>query len=139
MKTSPKGFTLIELLVVVAIIGILTTIAYPNYQDYVRRGHRAAAQSFMMQVSDAQTRYLLDARNYAVGTDALTTLGLTAPAEVTRFYTIAVENGAGGAVVESPPTFRVRVTPNTGTGQVADGELILTHTGAKSRGGNPGW
>lgn len=139
MKTPPKGFTLIELMIVVAIIGILATIAYPNYQEYVRRGNRAAAQSFMMEVSGAQTRYLLDARNYAVGTGALTTLGLTTPAEVTKFYAVAVENGAGGTVVESPPTFRVRATPNAGTGQAADGELILTHTGAKSRGGTPGW
>lgn len=139
MKTAPRGFTLIELLIVIAIIGILAVIAYPNYQDYVRRGHRSAAQSFMMQVSDAQTRYLLDARNYAVGASALTTLGLTTPAEVTKFYTIAVENGSGGTVAESPPTFRVRATPNAGSGQESDGELILTHTGAKSRGSTPSW
>lgn len=139
MKTSSRGFSLIELLVVMAIIGILVAIAIPSYDAYLRRGSRAAAQAFMMQISGKQAQYLLDARNYAVGSTAVTDLGLTTPPDVTPFYDLAVENGTGGTTVSVPPTFRVRATPKAGTRQASDGELILTHSGTKSRGGTAGW
>lgn len=139
MKTPSKGFSLMELLVVIAIIGILTAIAVPSYDAYLRRGSRAAAQSFMMQISGKQAQYLLDARNYAVGSTAITDLGLSVPPDVTPFYTVVVENSAGGTTVTTPPSYRVRATPKSGTRQATDGELILTDNGTKSRGGTAGW
>jgi type IV pilus assembly protein PilE len=139
MKASPKGFTLIELLVVIAIIGILAGIALTSYDAYIIRAHRSSAQTFMMQVASKQSQYILDARNYAVGTTALTSLSLTVPPDVTPFYDVYVENSTGGSTVDTPPMFRVRATPKVGTKQDGDGELILTHTGAKTKGSASGW
>jgi len=139
MKRKSTGFTLIELMIVLAIIGVLAAIAMPSYDIYLRRGSRSAAQAYMMQISGKQSQYLLDARNYAVGSTAITDLAVPTPPEVTAYYDVVVENATGGTTVSSPPTFRVRATPKAGTRQASDGELILTHNGTKTKGGNAGW
>ena len=66
------GFTLIELMIVVVIVGILATIAYPSYQDYVTRAKRADGKAALLKVQLAQEKYR--ANNISYG--SLTQLGL---------------------------------------------------------------
>ena len=43
-----SGFTLIELMIVLAILAIITAVAYPNYIDQIRKSRRADAISTLM-------------------------------------------------------------------------------------------
>lgn len=130
---STKGFTVVELLITLAIIGILTAIAFPSYQSHVRKGTRAAAQAEMMKIADRQAQYLLDARNYAVGSSALGALSVTLPVDVSSKYTVTVTAADGTGTASTPPTYTITATPIAGGPQVSDGTLNLTHTGAKTR------
>ena len=59
-----KGFTLLELMIVVAIVAILTTIAYPNYRDYVIRGQLVDATQGLSALRANLERYFQDNRTY---------------------------------------------------------------------------
>jgi len=71
MKNSHiAGFTLIELMMVVAIIGILSSIAYPSYTEYVLRAKRGDAKSGLLSLQLAQEKYRANCTQYASGINA---------------------------------------------------------------------
>jgi type IV pilus assembly protein PilE len=55
-KISVNGFTLIELMVTVAIVGILSAIAYPSYQNSVRQSWRSNAASCLVELAQGMER-----------------------------------------------------------------------------------
>jgi type IV pilus assembly protein PilE len=117
-----RGFSLIELMIVIVIVGVLSAIAWPSYQQYVQRSNRAAAQSFMMTIAQRQEQYILTNRSYA---STIAALNLTQPPETNGRYSFDFESTTAS-------TYVVRATPQ-GT-QSVPGKfdvLTLSSTGAK--------
>ena len=78
---APFGFTLIELLIVVAIIGILASVAYPSYIDFVLRSNRTEGQRELVHLANLQEQFYVDSRAY---TTDMTKLGLSADPYITE-------------------------------------------------------
>ena len=60
-----SGFTIVELVVVVVIIGILASLALPQYIKTVERSRQSEALTNLAAIRGAQTRYYLENSGYA--------------------------------------------------------------------------
>jgi type IV pilus assembly protein PilE len=91
---------LIELMIIVVVIAILAAVAYPSYNEAVRKSRRAEAKSALLKAAQLQERLYTSSGSYA--TDLAPLFGLGANMTVysgedpaTGYYTItAVATGA---------------------------------------------
>lgn len=119
MRKIQNGFTLIEVMIVVAIVGILSAIAYPSYAEYIRRGHRAEARAGLLQAAQ-----WLERAATATGTYPLTA---AFPANLKT----VPNNRYDIAVVSDGATFTLTATPKGAQTGDKCGNYTVTNTGLR--------
>lgn len=60
-----RGFTLIELLVVIVVVTILASIAFPTYEELVKRARRSEARAALNNAAALQEKFYMDNKSYA--------------------------------------------------------------------------
>lgn len=94
-----RGFTIIEILIVVAIIGILSAIAFPSYNNYVMRSKISEAVGNLSDMRAKMEQYFLDNRTYVNACEP----GTVAPLPTGKYFSYACSNLTGS-------TFKVTAT-----------------------------
>jgi type IV pilus assembly protein PilE len=84
-----KGFSLLELLIALVIIGILVSITYPSYLNYLYQSRRTDAMTTLSQTQMILERCYSQNFSYNAACTALPTFPLTSPQS---FYTITLSN-----------------------------------------------
>jgi len=87
------GFTLVELLITVAIIGILASVAYPSYTDFVIRSNRSEGLRELLRYANLQEQVFVDSRSYASDMKGLGESTATIKTE-SENYIISVQAGS---------------------------------------------
>lgn len=100
------GFTLVELMVVVAIIGLLSAVAIPNFQKYQARSKTAEAKLQLSAIYTAEASFFAD---YNIYHTCLNYMGYNPKEESnSRYYTV------GFSVAGSPDATAYASAQNAG-------------------------
>lgn len=118
-------------MIVVAIIGILAAIAYPSYQEHVRKTKRVEAQSELMILAQKLQRYKISHFTFLQSDHQPITLenigesaGLTLPRQDHALYDVYLDDVTAS-------TWILKAIPKENSSQYIDGGFALNHRGEK--------
>lgn len=120
-----QGFTLLELMIAVAVIGIISAVAYPSYLSFVQESRRAEGQAALMDLANRQERFFYDNRQYTtvVGSGGLSALTVSEEGH----YGLSVQ-----AATVACPVASCYVMQATASGaQAGDPNLLIDSNGQR--------
>ncbi len=115
------GFTLIELMIAVAIVVILSMIAYPSYVEYTRRAERANARSSITSATQWMERQYTTNNVY--------------PTSITGFDTSKYQLSLSA---QTNTSYTLQAAPTGSWTDPKCGTLSITNTGVKAATGSDG-
>lgn len=117
------GFTLIELMIVVVVVAILASIAYPSYQNQIRKGRMGQAQADMLELAQFMERCFASNNSYQNCVPPFS----VSPRTGTVYYDIA-------PATPNRTSFTLTATPRSAGGQNQQlcGTLTLNQAGQKT-------
>ncbi len=126
MRNIP-GFSLFELLIVLAIVAILTAIAYPIYSSYVTKARRANAVVAILDLAARMEQYYENHNSYF----GATTQKLGVKNNLDNFYILKIN-------AESAMTYLLEALPINAQAKADQncGSLILDQLGERMISGN---
>ena len=125
------GFTLVELLVAVAIVGILTAVALPSYQNYVRDTNRSVAKAILYENAQFMEQFYTENNRYDqdLAGNAIVIPLIQSPRTGAIQYQISLQ-----AIANT--TFTLQAVPVGSMAGDVCGTLTLTNTGLQGAGGD---
>lgn len=136
LNKKDKGFTLIEMMIVVAIIGIISAIAYPSYQRYVIKTKRTDMMTEMQNIaSEIESRKLAQGSYNAISAQVKTDFATAYPRQGAALYDVTINPST-----LTPPDntltnkWIITATPKANSQMTNDGILTLNYQGIKCRG-----
>lgn len=135
-KQRRGGFTLVELMIAIAVVAILTAIAYPMYQDQVRKSRRAAVKGSMLQISQFMERHYTENMRYSADAggnslsmnDVYNASFLEDPNTVEKYYDLTLTSNL--------TTYTISAVPGSGQSYDVCANLGLSSTGARTTSSN---
>ncbi|MBT1540114.1 type IV pilin protein [Ralstonia solanacearum] len=135
------GFTLIELMITLAIVAILVALAYPSYNNYIMKSHRADAKTALLDLASRQERYFALQNNYASTPSALGYAGTAFPLALQTngqtYYQLSVQV-TGSPGTSTLPGFSASAVPASPGPQQSDacGTYTINQLGVQGNSGN---
>lgn len=142
MKISSRkfrGFTLIELMVAVAIVGILSALAYPAYTNYIMKSRRTDAKNALLDLAAREERYYSMSNQYStnpsnLGYGTATTFPVNVQTSNAAYYQLSLNAPVPASA--ALPTYAASAIPLGNQTNDGCGSYTINQLGVQGNTGN---